>query len=53
MDMQGRKLSKRDGDVEVHAFRAAGYLPEVLSELHCAAGLGAGRRPRETRHLKR
>jgi len=30
LDMQGRKLSKRDGDVEVHAFRAAGYLPEVL-----------------------
>ena len=30
MDMQGRKLSKRDGDVDVHAFRAAGYLPETL-----------------------
>jgi len=30
MDMAGRKLSKRDGDVEVHAFRVAGYLPEVL-----------------------
>ena len=30
LDMQGRKLSKREGDVEVHAFRAAGYLPEVL-----------------------
>ncbi len=30
MDMQGRKLSKRDGDVEVHAFREAGYLPETL-----------------------
>lgn len=30
MDMSGRKLSKRDGDVEVHAFRAAGYLPEAL-----------------------
>ena len=29
-DMQGRKLSKRDGDVEVHAFRVAGYLPEAL-----------------------
>ena len=28
--MQGRKLSKRDGDVDVHAFRAAGYLPEAL-----------------------
>jgi len=30
LDMSGRKLSKRDGDVEVHAFRAAGYLPEVV-----------------------
>jgi len=30
LDMQGRKLSKRDGAVEVHAFRAAGYLPEAL-----------------------
>ncbi|MCD6303926.1 MAG: glutamate--tRNA ligase, partial [Planctomycetes bacterium] len=30
LDMQGRKLSKRDGAVEVRAFRAAGYLPEAL-----------------------
>jgi len=30
MDMSGRKLSKREGDVDVHAFRAAGYLPEAL-----------------------
>ncbi|MHC4982213.1 MAG: glutamate--tRNA ligase [Planctomycetota bacterium] len=30
LDMQGRKLSKRDGAVEAHAFRAAGYLPEVV-----------------------
>jgi len=30
LDMAGRKLSKRDGAVEVHAFRSAGYLPEVL-----------------------
>ncbi|MBS3820929.1 MAG: glutamate--tRNA ligase [Planctomycetes bacterium] len=30
MDMQGRKLSKRDGDVEVDSFRRAGYLPEAL-----------------------
>jgi len=30
MDMRGRKLSKRDGAVEVHAFRRAGYLPEAL-----------------------
>jgi glutamyl-tRNA synthetase len=31
LDMEGRKLSKRDGDVEVNAFRAGGYLPEVLA----------------------
>ncbi len=30
MDMQGRKLSKRDGDVDVFSFRKAGYLPEAL-----------------------
>ena len=30
MDMQGRKLSKREGTVDVHGFRAAGYLPEAL-----------------------
>ncbi len=30
MDAAGRKLSKRDGDVDVHAFRTAGYLPEAL-----------------------
>ena len=30
MGMQGRKLSKRDGDVDVHSFRKAGYLPEAL-----------------------
>ena len=30
MDMQGRKLAKRDGDVEVDAFRRAGFLPETL-----------------------
>jgi len=29
MDMRGRKLSKRDGDVDVHSFRQAGYLPEA------------------------
>ncbi len=30
MDMQGRKLSKREGDVDVQSFRVAGYLPEAL-----------------------
>ena len=42
MDMQGRKLSKRDGDVEVHAFRAAGYLPEVLANFVALLGWGPG-----------
>ena len=30
MDMKGRKLSKRDGDVEVDSFRKAGSLPETM-----------------------
>ena len=30
MDMKGRKLSKRDGDVDVFSFRRGGYLPEAL-----------------------
>ena len=38
LDMAGRKLSKRDGDVEVHAFRAAGYLPEVLANFIALLG---------------
>jgi glutamyl-tRNA synthetase len=50
LDMQGRKLSKRDGAVDVHAFRAAGYLPEAL--LNFIALLGwrpAGDRERFSR----
>jgi glutamyl-tRNA synthetase len=42
MDMQGRKLSKRDGDVDVHDFRAAGYLPEVLANFIALLGWGPG-----------
>ncbi|MCJ7544944.1 MAG: glutamate--tRNA ligase, partial [Phycisphaerae bacterium] len=42
MDLQGRKLSKRDGDVEVHAFRRAGYLPEVLVNFVALLGWGPG-----------
>jgi glutamyl-tRNA synthetase len=42
LDMQGRKLSKRDGDVEVRAFRAAGYLPEVLVNFIALLGWGPG-----------
>lgn len=30
MDMQGRKLSKRDGAVHVNLFREMGYIPEAL-----------------------
>ena len=30
LNMAGRKLSKREGGVEVHEFRVAGYLPEAL-----------------------
>jgi len=42
LDMQGRKLSKRDGDVEVHAFRVAGYLPEALVNFIALLGWSPG-----------
>ncbi len=42
MDMKGRKLSKRDGDVEVHSFRAAGYLPEALVNFLALLGWSPG-----------
>ncbi|HET6427801.1 MAG TPA: glutamate--tRNA ligase [Phycisphaerae bacterium] len=42
LDMQGRKLSKRDGDVEVHAFRAAGYLPEAIINFIALLGWNPG-----------
>jgi glutamyl-tRNA synthetase len=42
MDMKGRKLSKRDGDVEVHAFRRAGYLPEALANFLALLGWSPG-----------
>jgi len=42
MDMQGRKLSKRDGDVEVHAFRRAGYLPETMVNFLALLGWNPG-----------
>jgi glutamyl-tRNA synthetase len=42
MDLQGRKLSKRDGDVEVHSFRAAGYLPEALLNFIALLGWSPG-----------
>jgi glutamyl-tRNA synthetase len=42
MDMKGRKLSKRDGDVDVHAFRLAGYLPETLLNFIALLGWNPG-----------
>ncbi|MCE5327478.1 MAG: glutamate--tRNA ligase [Planctomycetaceae bacterium] len=42
MDMAGRKLSKRDGDVEVHSFRKAGYLPETLVNFIALLGWNPG-----------
>jgi glutamyl-tRNA synthetase len=42
MDMQGRKLSKRDGDVEVHAFRRAGLMPEALTNFIAMLGWNPG-----------
>ena len=42
LDMAGRKLSKRDGDVEVHSFRAAGDLPEALANFIALLGWNPG-----------
>lgn len=42
MDMQGRKLSKRDGDVEVESFRTAGFLPEALLNFLALLGWNPG-----------
>ena len=42
LDMKGRKLSKRDGDVEVHAFRVAGYLPETMVNFLALLGWNPG-----------
>jgi glutamyl-tRNA synthetase len=42
MDMQGRKLSKRDGDVDVHSFRLHGYLPEALLNFIALLGWNPG-----------
>jgi glutamyl-tRNA synthetase len=42
LDMQGRKLSKREGDVEVHSFRAAGYLPEAFTNFIALLGWSPG-----------
>jgi glutamyl-tRNA synthetase len=42
LDMRGRKLSKREGDVEVRSFREAGYLPEALMNFVALLGWSPG-----------
>jgi glutamyl-tRNA synthetase len=42
LDMQGRKLSKREGVVGLQAFREAGYLPEALVNFIALLGWGPG-----------
>jgi glutamyl-tRNA synthetase len=42
MDMQGRKLSKRDGAVDIGAFRDQGYLPETLMNFVALLGWNPG-----------
>jgi len=42
MDMAGRKLSKRDGDVDILGFRTAGYLPEAMISFIALLGWSPG-----------
>ena len=42
LDMQGKKLSKRDADVDVHSFRKAGFLPEALVNFIVLLGWSPG-----------
>ena len=42
LDMQGKKLSKRDADVDVHSFRKAGFLPEALANFIALLGWSPG-----------
>ena len=42
MDMQGKKLSKREADVGVHSFRKAGFLPEALVNFIALLGWSPG-----------
>ena len=53
LDMAGRKLSKRDGAVELHAFRSAGHLPEALMNFIALLGWspGGGREKMTRREL--
>ena len=42
LDMQGRKLSKREADVGLHSFRTNGYLPEALANFIALLGWSPG-----------
>ena len=42
LDMKGRKLSKRDGDVDIFSFRKAGYLPEAMVSFIALLGWSSG-----------
>jgi glutamyl-tRNA synthetase len=42
VDSRGKKLSKREGDVDVHSFRAKGYLPEALVNFIALLGWNPG-----------
>ena len=42
LDMKGKKLSKRDADVDVHSFRKAGFLPEALLNFIVLLGWSPG-----------
>lgn len=42
MDKKGKKLSKRDGDVEVMAFRNNGYLPDAITNFIALLGWSPG-----------
>ena len=42
LDMRGKKLSKRDADVDVHSFRKAGFLPETLVNFIALLGWSCG-----------
>ncbi len=42
LDMQGKKLSKREGSVDVFSFRRAGYLPEAMVNFIALLGWSPG-----------
>lgn len=42
LDMQGKKLSKREGSVDVYSFRREGYLPEAMVNFIALLGWSPG-----------